>query len=163
MIAASAPTKNTVPHFLQMIIENRVSLIMKVCDFKVHGMEQCAKYLGKNRDQGFFSVDKLVNKINGTQNYKPTLFHSQNGKKTFKVQAIKITKKLGGNLVIRKMKVTYQNYKNINTINSHVSVTKQESEGGKSVEVKTHQDTKFFDNLILDQNNDHQMIETMSQ
>ena len=39
LIAASAPTKSIVPHFLQMIIENRVTLIMKVCDFKVNGKE----------------------------------------------------------------------------------------------------------------------------
>ena len=34
IIAASAPNKTTVTDFLQMIIENNITLIMKLCDFK---------------------------------------------------------------------------------------------------------------------------------
>ena len=52
LIAASAPTKNTVTDFLQMIIENKVTLIIKVCDFKYNNKEQCYKYLGKENKGG---------------------------------------------------------------------------------------------------------------
>ena len=66
IIAASAPTQRTVCDFLQMIIENQVTLVMKVCDFKVNGREQCFKYLGKTKpsgNHGLKSIEKLYSKI----------------------------------------------------------------------------------------------------
>lgn len=47
MIAASAPSKSTVCDFLHMIMEHNVKLVMKVCEDKVQGKQQCFKYTGK--------------------------------------------------------------------------------------------------------------------
>lgn len=47
MIAASAPKRNTAADFLQMIMENNVKLVIKVCEDKVNGREQCFRYTGK--------------------------------------------------------------------------------------------------------------------
>ena len=47
LIAASAPKKNTATDFLHMIMENNVKLVMKVCEDKVVGREQCYRYTGQ--------------------------------------------------------------------------------------------------------------------
>lgn len=108
IIAASAPTQRTVCDFLQMIIENQVSLVMKVCDFKVKGKEQCFKYLGKTKPAGanwMKSIDLLYSKMQNLPLPPPTNFLSENSNTLFTIECIKIKKKFGGDLIIRKMKV----------------------------------------------------------
>ena len=49
IIAASAPKDKTAADFLHMIMEHNVKLVMKVCDDKVSGREQCYRYTGKSQ------------------------------------------------------------------------------------------------------------------
>jgi protein tyrosine phosphatase len=89
IIAASAPTEPIVCDFLQMIIENKISLIMKVCDYKVMGREQCFKYCGELKPtegvSGFKSIEKLYSKITEMPLPHPTNFLSSNSKTKFTI------------------------------------------------------------------------------
>jgi len=49
LMAASAPKQNTAVDFLHMIMENNVKLVMKMCEDKVSGREQCFNYTGKSQ------------------------------------------------------------------------------------------------------------------
>ena len=114
IIAASAPIKKTIPDFLQMIMENKVTLIMMMCDFKVSDKEQCAPYLGKEQ-KNFHALDKLMKRTNGQKLFQSSTFPSRNEKKLYKVQGVNVKTKFGGQLVIRKMKVSVKFIGGINT------------------------------------------------
>ena len=52
------------------------------------------------------SPDILLSKINGQKVMDPTNFVTKSGKKLYRVETLKMKKKLGGKLIIRKMRVT---------------------------------------------------------